>query len=84
MTYTIIWELRARQGLEKLRAQDTTVASAVTRAVNQLARDPEPPSSSKLGGTGFRRLRIGEYRVTYEIDGINIAIKVLMVGKVTL
>lgn len=52
MTYTIIWELRARQGLEKIRAQDADGAAAVKRTINQLARDPEPPNSSKFGGTG--------------------------------
>ncbi|MGW1077577.1 type II toxin-antitoxin system RelE family toxin [Streptomyces sp. NPDC002537] len=84
MTHTIIWEFRARQGLDKLRARDDVAVRAVTRAINGLARDPEPLNSSKLGGTGLRRLRVGEYRVTYEIDGLNEAIKVLMVGKVAL
>ncbi|WP_342671558.1 type II toxin-antitoxin system RelE family toxin [Streptomyces phaeochromogenes] len=49
--------------------------------INSLALQPEPPESSKLGGTDLRRLRVGAYRVTYEIDGARVAIKVLMVGR---
>lgn len=42
--------------------------------------EPEPATSSKLGGTSLRRLRVGAYRATYEIDGGTVAIKILMVG----
>ncbi|MFD7106556.1 type II toxin-antitoxin system RelE family toxin [Streptomyces celluloflavus] len=52
----------------------------MVKAINALADDPEPTASSKLGGTGLRRLRIGAYRATYEIDDGTIAIKILMVG----
>ncbi|WP_307537913.1 type II toxin-antitoxin system RelE/ParE family toxin [Streptomyces sp. V3I8] len=53
----------------------------MVQAINALARQSEPPESSKLGGTDLRRLRVDAYRVTYEIDGARVAIKVLMVGR---
>jgi mRNA interferase RelE/StbE len=37
-----------------------------------------------LGGTNLRRLRVGIYRATYEIDGSTVAIKILMVGSTAL
>ncbi|MDW4904745.1 BRO family protein [Streptomyces sp. ADMS] len=60
------------------RAGDSV--KALVKAINALARDPEPPASGKLGGTSLRRLRVGAYRATYEIDGSTVTIKILMVG----
>ncbi len=80
MTYTIIWERTASEGLKRLRARDGDSVKSLVKAINSLATDPEPPASSKLGGTSLRRLRVGAYRATYEIDGVTVAIKILMVG----
>ncbi|WP_328399221.1 type II toxin-antitoxin system RelE/ParE family toxin [Streptomyces sp. NBC_00390] len=80
MRFTIVWEPAAADGLRRLKARDGDAVKPLVQAVNALARDPEPPSSSKLGGTGLRRLRVGPYRVTYELDGPRVSIKVLMVG----
>lgn len=46
----------------------------------RLADNPEPPASTKLGGTNLRRLKVAEFRATYEVDSGRIAVKVLMVG----
>lgn len=80
MTYTIIWERTAAQGLKRLRQRDGDKVKPLVQAINGLAKNPEPAQSSKLGGTNIRRLRVGKYRATYEIDGNKIAVKVLMVG----
>ncbi|PBC96661.1 ParE-like toxin of type II ParDE toxin-antitoxin system [Streptomyces sp. Ag82_O1-15] len=52
----------------------------LVNAINALAGNPEPAASSKLGSTNLRRLRVGVYRATYEIDGVTVAIKILTVG----
>ncbi|MFF2504266.1 type II toxin-antitoxin system RelE/ParE family toxin [Streptomyces sp. NPDC058067] len=80
MTYTIIWERTASEGLKRLRARDGDAVKPLLKAINTLADDPEPSTSSKLGGTPLRRLRVGAYRATYEIHGGTVAIKILMVG----
>ncbi|MDT0441691.1 type II toxin-antitoxin system RelE family toxin [Streptomyces johnsoniae] len=80
MTYTVIWERAAAEGLKRPRRRDGDRVRPLVQAVNALAAHPEPPHSSKLGSTHIRRLRVGPYRATYEIDGDTIAIKVLMVG----
>lgn len=80
MRFTIIWEPTATGGLRRLKARDGEGVRPLVQAINSLALEPEPPASSKLGSAGLRRLRVGPYRVTYEVDGTRIAIKVLMVG----
>ncbi|MFF3583642.1 type II toxin-antitoxin system RelE family toxin [Streptomyces mirabilis] len=80
MSHTIIWERAASEGLKRLRARDGDAVKPLVNAINALARNPEPTAGSKLGNTNLRRLRVGVYRATYEIDGVTVAIKVLMVG----
>ncbi|MFR9723736.1 type II toxin-antitoxin system RelE family toxin [Streptomyces sp. MS19] len=81
MRYTLIWETAATDGLKRLRRRDGDAVRPFVQAINALASDPEPPESTKLGSTSIRRLRGGDHRATYEIDGPRIAIKVLMVGR---
>ncbi|MFK0294879.1 type II toxin-antitoxin system RelE/ParE family toxin [Streptomyces sp. NPDC090442] len=80
MSHTVIWERTASEGLKRLRSKHGDAVKPFVRAVNALADNPEPLSSTKLGGTDLRRLRVGNFRATYEIDGIHIAVKVLSVG----
>jgi hypothetical protein len=40
---------------------------AVNRAVEALADDPAPPGAFVRGA--YRRLRVGPYRVLYEVEG---------------
>jgi mRNA interferase RelE/StbE len=40
---------------------------AVNEAVAALADDPAPPGAFVRGG--YRRLRVGSYRVLYEVEG---------------
>ncbi|WP_371578796.1 type II toxin-antitoxin system RelE/ParE family toxin [Streptomyces sp. NBC_01314] len=80
MSYTIIWERAASEGLKRLRARDGGAVKPLVQAINALARNPEPATSGKLGNTNLRRLRVGVYRATYEIDGDTVSVKILMVG----
>lgn len=84
MSYTIIWERAASEGLKRLRSRDGDAVKSLVKAINALGTNPEPSASSKLGGTNLRRLRVGIYRATYEIDGSTVAIKILMVGSTAL
>ena len=84
MSYTIIWERPASEGLKRLRNRDGDAVKPLLKAINALADDPEPTTSSKLGSTSLRRLRVSVYRATYEIDGSQVSIKILMVGSTPL
>ncbi|MFE1881081.1 type II toxin-antitoxin system RelE family toxin [Streptomyces diastatochromogenes] len=83
MSFTIIWERAASEGLKRLPARDGDAVKPLVKAINGLSQNPEPTTSSKLGTTNLRRLRVGTYRATYEIDGRTVAIKILMVGSTT-
>ena len=49
-------------------------------AIFALAHEPRPQSSRKLTGREGWRLRVGDYRVLYDIDDVNQAITIVHVG----
>jgi mRNA interferase RelE/StbE len=80
MTYAIIWQPEAIASYRRLRTADSDGAKQIARAVTALAADPHPAASRALGGTNFRRLRLGHYRVLYEVT--DVAVCVMHVGRV--
>lgn len=52
----------------------------VRDAIGGLAQDPRPPGCLKLTGRDGWRIRIGDYRVVYEIDDNGRVVTVLHVG----
>jgi mRNA interferase RelE/StbE len=48
---------------------------AVLDAIDQLAGDPRPAGSFPYGSPDLRRLRVGRYRVLYEITADAVAIR---------
>lgn len=45
------------------------VRDRIDNVVQKLARDPRPPGCRKLsGGGGEWRVRVGNYRIVYEVD----------------
>ena len=82
MTYAVVWRNEARRALSSLRAIDPAAAKTVVGAVSALAADPYPEASNQLGGSRFWRLRLGQFRVTYEIDEALRAIHIYNVGPV--
>ena len=48
---------------------------AVLDAIDRLAGDPRPAGSFRCGSLGLRRLRVGRYRVLYEITQDAVAIR---------
>ena len=67
----IIWSDIAQATFVRFMA-DQAGMMAVNRAVEALADDPAPPGAFVLGA--YRRLRVGPYRVLYEVGGDLIAI----------
>jgi mRNA interferase RelE/StbE len=82
MIYTVVWRNEARQALSNLRAIDPAAVKRVIGAVRELATDPYPEASNQLGGSRFWRLRLGELRVTYEVDEALRVVHVYNVGPV--
>ena len=48
---------------------------AMLDAIDRLADDPRPAGSFPYGSPGLRRLRVGRYRVLYEITEDAIAVR---------
>ncbi|WP_030689779.1 type II toxin-antitoxin system RelE family toxin, partial [Streptomyces sp. NRRL B-1347] len=67
MNYTIVWHIDALQALRRFADDDPDGVKDVRAAVATLALDARPPGSYAYG-PDYARLRIGDYRVTYEIN----------------
>lgn len=78
MTYQVEISKRALRQLEAL-PRDTRVDIAAR--IDALTHDPRPFGSRKLVNVpdGYR-LRVGDYRVIYEIQGERLVVLVLRVG----
>jgi mRNA interferase RelE/StbE len=78
MRYTIEIVTSARKSLRTLPRE---AQIRVRNAIDALAEDPYPPKVKKMEGmTDAYRIRIGEYRVVYEIQGHRLIILVLRIG----
>ena len=77
MTYTLAILRRAQKELSDL-PQDAY--ARVRDAIRNLAEEPRPSGSKKLAGRAGWRIRVGSYRVVYEIDDPNRMITVMHMG----
>lgn len=78
MSYRLELSSRALRDLKKLPEQ---VRQRLQPHIESLATDPRPPGVVKLEGTenGYR-IRIGDYRVLYEIHDAVLRVAVVKVG----
>jgi mRNA interferase RelE/StbE len=77
MSYALGILPRARRELGAL-SNDTY--PRLREAIFALAQEPRPQSSRKLTGREGWRLRVGDYRVLYDIDDVKQAITIVHVG----
>jgi len=77
MTYLVSILRRAQKEIEDLPASD---AARVRAAIAGLAEDPRPPGCIKLTDRNGWRIRIGDFRVIYEINDGQLLVTVVQVG----
>jgi mRNA interferase RelE/StbE len=77
MIYEIEIERSALKALEKLPLKDR---NKVINTIERLASNPRPAGAKKLTGRDGWRIRIGDYRVIYEIKDRICYILVLDIG----
>lgn len=78
MSYTLRFERAAQKALQKkIHPRD---AAKVREAMEALTEDPYPRQSLKLRDREGYRLRVGDYRVIYEVDEAGAIITVLQIG----
>jgi len=76
MKYQIIWSESAAKQLKRL---NRTVARHIYRKVEELSTDPYRNVKKLVSERGFR-VRVGDYRVIFDIDGDRLRILILKVG----
>ena len=77
MTYSLRIKASAVRELERI---DKSVRSRLITAVDRLVDNPHRGQQLKGELTGLRRVRVGDYRIIYEIDAGELVILVIRVG----
>lgn len=77
MTYAVTILRSAQKQLAKLDAQ---TRSRIASAIHALAANPRPPDCKKLTGRPAWRIRVGTYRVIYEIQDKELVVLVVTIG----
>lgn len=77
MKFQIIWSESAANELKKL---DRTVSKRIFKKVSQLCENPYHFDVTKMVGDPYFRLRVGDYRVIFDIQNDILRILVLKAG----
>jgi mRNA interferase RelE/StbE len=76
--YQILIEHRAQRELTRLSSE---AAGRVTVAIDNLMSQPRPPGCKKLSGSQNEwRVRVGDYRILYEIDDRIRRVRIYAIG----
>ena len=77
-SYKIVWKRSAKKELKKL---DKQVILRILQAVENLAEDPLQAGTKKLvGSDSIYRIRVGDYRIIYNIESSILTIEIVKVG----
>jgi len=75
--YEVFLERRAEQDLKKL---STEIFHRIIPHLKALSENPKPPGCRKITGSKSDwRIRVGDYRVIYEVDEQEKAVKVMRI-----
>lgn len=77
MTYQVSFLRRAQKELSDLPVVPYT---AIRDAIRALANDPRPSGCRKLTGRDGWRIRVGNFRVLYDIDDTQQTVTVIHIG----
>jgi mRNA interferase RelE/StbE len=76
-TYKIEFVKSATKEIKKL---DQTTAKIILRGIHELSENPRPHGAIKLVGEPSWRLRIGNYRVIYDIKDDTVLVLILKIA----
>ena len=77
MGHSIRFKSSADKELDALPGQQRT---RILRAIRNFGENPRPPGCKKLKGLNMYRIRVGEYRVIYEIHDDVLIVLVIRVA----
>jgi mRNA interferase RelE/StbE len=75
--YTILLTKKAQKQLDKLT---NNIADPIIDAIGSLENESRPNGSIKLKGRESYRIRVGNYRIIYEIQDEELIIDVIALG----
>jgi mRNA interferase RelE/StbE len=75
--YAVFIERYAQKQIEKL---DKKIIPIIKVAISGLVQNPRPHGYKKLKGEEAYRIRVGDYRIIYEIEEDKIIVTVVSVG----
>jgi mRNA interferase RelE/StbE len=77
-SYAITWRKSTKKDLRKIRPDDVPV---IIEAVERLAENPLPGGCTKMAGSQHTyRIRIGDYRVIYDVIARVLVVEVIRVA----
>jgi mRNA interferase RelE/StbE len=76
------YELRFRPAaLRQLRKLDSQIARRIKSTTETLRSEPRPPGVKALTGQrGWLRIRVGDYRIVYEVRDSELVVLVIQIG----
>ena len=78
MKYRVEFKISAAKTLKKIPKSDQR---RIRDRIDSLSDDlPEPATTKMKGDNPFHRIRVGDYRIIYEIHGDILVIMVLKIG----
>ena len=82
MSYKIEFSARAARDFKKLAKTNRTMAVKIKDAIAELVEDPRPRGVETLSGTNpsLQRIRVGDFRVIYEIKENELLVWVVRLG----
>lgn len=79
MAWTVEFSPAARKNLKAIR--DTRLRARIVRALKTLEADPRPAGAKRLAGqAGVLRLRVGAWRILYEVRDREVVVLVVRIG----
>lgn len=76
-TYRVIVQRKAEKMLMKL---DKRTGLSIGKAIQTLSDNPRPRGCKKVRSTSLYRIRVGDYRVVYDVKDIEVVVLVVAVG----
>jgi len=67
--------------LREFKALDRTLQRRIGSQISELGSNPFPPGAKKIqGGEDVFRIRTGDYRIIYRLDGKRVVIVIVRIG----
>ena len=77
MSYAVLIERRAQRALSRIPQQER---DRIAATIPRLADEPRPHGVKKLTGREAWRIRVGDYRILYEIHDDRLVVLVVEIG----